>query len=169
MGAASKYFKNIYDSVTTIFEGMTVTFSYMFQKPVTIQYPNKMPEPLQKSLPDRYRGFLQVDYDLCTSCEACAKACPIDCISLDGVKVPGRKGKVPYFFHINLAKCMFCGLCVEPCPTDAIYFTKEFEGAWASVKNQVYSYVPEEVSLKFLEEAKKAEANKEKKVTEEAS
>lgn len=160
MGAVKNYFKNIYESVTSIFDGMTITFGYLWQKPVTIQYPNRLKEPVSTTIADRYRGFLQVDYNLCTSCEACAKACPIGCITLDGVKIPDKKGKAPYFFYINMAKCMYCGLCIEPCPTDAIFFTKEFEGSYADQKDLVFSYVPEDVSKDFLDKARKLEEEK---------
>ncbi len=160
MSAVKNYFRNIYESVTSIFDGMTITFGYLLQKPVTIQYPNRLAKPIDETIDDRFRGFLQVDYNLCTSCEACAKACPIDCIALDGVKIPDKKGKAPYFFYINMGKCMFCGLCVEPCPTDAIYFTKQFEGSYANQMDLVYSYVPENVSKDFLAKARKLEEEK---------
>jgi NADH-quinone oxidoreductase subunit I/NAD(P)H-quinone oxidoreductase subunit I len=163
MNLVREYFKNIKDSVVTIFDGMSITLAYIVQKPVTIQYPNRIKEPIQKSLPENYRGFLQVNHETCTSCEACSKACPIGCIALDGVKVPGRKGKAPVFFYINIAKCMFCGLCVEPCPSDSIYFTKEFEGASENIGNLVYSYISEEVSQKYIEEAIKLEKEKKEK------
>ncbi len=162
MSSAGNYLKNIYQTIVSILDGMSITFSYLLQKPVTIQYPNRLDGPVQKRVADRFRGLLQVDYDLCTSCMACAKACPIDCITLDGVKVPGHKGKAPYFFYIDLAKCMYCGLCVEPCPTDAIFFTREFEGSVSHVENLVYSYVPEEVARRFIYENAKAEREKER-------
>lgn len=166
MTGITQYFKNIYETITTIFDGMSITFSYLFQKPITVQYPNRLKEPVQKQLPERYRGFLQVDHNICTSCEACAKACPIDCISLDGVKVSGRKGKAPYFFYIDLSKCMFCGLCIEPCPTDSIYFTREFEGSEADVEKLIFTYVPADVSKKYLAEGEKYKKEKQAKQLE---
>lgn len=34
-----EYFRNIYQTVTTIFIGMGITWKNMFRDPVTIQYP----------------------------------------------------------------------------------------------------------------------------------
>jgi len=154
MSAVATYFKNIYDSAATLFDGMSVTFSYLLQKPITVQYPEKLKDPLEKTLPDRYRGFLDVDWQNCTVCDNCAKACPIDCIYVEGVKIPGRRGKVPIAFYIDLSKCMYCGLCVEPCATDAVFFTTEFEGATDKPGSLIRSYVPDEVAKKFIEESK---------------
>lgn len=153
MTAVKEYLNNIKSTITTIFDGMSITFSYLFQKPITIEYPNRIKIPIQKQLPDRYRGFLQVDHRMCVCCELCVKACPINVIALDGVKVPGRKGKAPYYFYIDMSKCMFCGLCVEACPSSSIYFTTEFEGSVVDQKNLIFSYVPEEIAKTYLEQA----------------
>ncbi len=52
-----------------------------------------------------------IEADACTGCTACAKACPVDCIT-------GEKGKV---HAIRLDDCIKCGSCREVCPTDAVY------------------------------------------------
>ena len=162
MTAVFIYFKNIFDTVYSVYDGMSITFSYFFQKPITLEYPNRNKKSVQETLPDRYRGFLGVNYETCTSCDACAKACPIDCITLAGVKIPGRKGKAPVYFYIDLAKCMFCGLCVPPCPTDAIFFTKEFEGSVVDPSKLIYSYVPEEIAKDFIKQSREAQKTSEK-------
>ncbi len=160
MSAVIQYFKNIVDSAVSIFDGMTVTFSYMLQKPITVQYPNRLKSPVQTQIADRYRGFLQVDPELCTSCLLCLKECPIDCIQLDGVRIPGRKGKAPYYFFIDIGKCMFCGLCVYVCPTDAIYFTREFEGSARNMGHLIFSYIPEETAREYIKKNIIAEKQK---------
>ena len=68
--APSAYFSNIRDAVTTIFEGMSVTFSHLVRKPYTVQYPDRMPIRVQDTLPFRYRGLLEVDLEICTGCLA---------------------------------------------------------------------------------------------------
>jgi len=156
MTAALTYFRNIYDTVVSVFDSLTITFSYIFQKPITVQYPYRIKTPVQETLPDRYRGFLEVTPETCTACDSCMKACPIDCISLSGIKIPGRKGKAPLYFYIDLSKCMFCGLCVPPCPTDAIHFTTEFEGSVLDRRKLVVNFVPEETARKFVREANEA-------------
>jgi formate hydrogenlyase subunit 6/NADH:ubiquinone oxidoreductase subunit I len=152
MNAALHYMESIYRSAATVFDGMTITFSYLLRKPVTVQYPYRIERPVQETLPERYRGFLGVNPETCTSCEACVKACPIDCITLSGMKVPGRRGKAPVYFYIDLGKCMFCGLCVPPCPTDAIFFTREFEGSVVDRKRLIVSYIPEETARRYIRE-----------------
>ena len=45
---------------------------------------------MQHTLPARYRGFLEVDMDICTACQACERACPIDVIAIDIEKDDGK-------------------------------------------------------------------------------
>ena len=47
------------------------------------QYPDRIELPVQDILPARYRGFLEVDVDICTGCQACERACPISCIQIE--------------------------------------------------------------------------------------
>jgi NADH-quinone oxidoreductase subunit I len=146
--ALSEYFGNIRESVTSIFEGLAVTMSHMFRAPVTTQYPYHPSAPDTKiggpeSLPDRYRGFLEVDMDICTACLKCEKACPIDCINIDVEKVQlgGKEVRAMVRFDIDLAKCMYCGLCQEPCPTNAIRHTKHFESSVAHLEHLLARFV----------------------------
>lgn len=137
-----EYISNIISSTKTIFEGMTITFSHLFKKPATIQYPNTC-VPVKETLPDRYRGFLHVNTDICTVCTLCETSCPIDCIVIEHGKDAEMGQRVMTRFDIDEAKCMYCGLCTEPCPTGAIHFTKEFEAATTDLQNLVFKFVPE--------------------------
>ena len=122
------YFKNIFDSVRTVFEGLSVTFSYLVRRPMTIQYPDRIDYRVQDTLPRRYRGHLEVDLDICTNCKACERECPISCIAITDSDEPDKKRWMAEF-DIDLAKCMYCGICSEVCPTGAIRHSQEFEGA----------------------------------------
>jgi NADH-quinone oxidoreductase subunit I/NAD(P)H-quinone oxidoreductase subunit I len=144
----TQYIGNITDTVKSAWEGMSVTLSYMFRRPMTVQYAG--PEAaatlavprVQHTLPSRYRGFLEVDMDTCTACQACERACPINVIAIEIEKDPANpKSRVMTRFDIDEAKCMFCGLCVEPCPTGAIQHTREFEGSQRSLHNMVLRFV----------------------------
>jgi len=45
--SVASYVKDIADTVKSTFEGMSITFSHLFRKPMTIQYPDKIPVPIQ--------------------------------------------------------------------------------------------------------------------------
>jgi NADH-quinone oxidoreductase chain I len=135
-----EYIKNIVAGVATIFEGLTITASHLFRRPITVQYPDKLPAPLTESLAPRFRGLLAVDMDICIACSLCEKSCPIQCIDAEITKPPER---LITKFNIDLGKCMYCGLCTEACPTQAIHFTKEFEGASYNINDLTHRFVEE--------------------------
>lgn len=145
MSNKNGYLRNIASTCSTIFEGMAVTFSHFVRRPVTIQYPDRVPVRVQDQLPFRYRGILEVDLEICTGCLACERACPIDCIVIDAKKNAQTKAMMLSRFDIDMAKCMYCGLCSEPCPTGAIHHTPEFEGADYALESLVRRFVKEPV------------------------
>jgi formate hydrogenlyase subunit 6/NADH:ubiquinone oxidoreductase subunit I len=140
--SVSTYFQNIRQAATSIFEGLTITLSHMFRKPVTIQYPDKTARPVSELMPERSRSWLKVEMDICTACLMCENSCPIDCIKIVVAK-DSPKGRAMSGFDIDMAKCMYCGLCTEPCPTGAIHFIPEFERAAYSLEEMISHFVPE--------------------------
>ena len=174
------YFKNIYQALSSIMIGMSITFRHMFYKSVTIQYPEQ-----RLQLPERERNRLFVNIDDCIGCDQCARACPVSCIKIDTIKaVPGdivgktgltsqgkKKALFVSKFDIDMAKCCFCQLCVYPCPTECIYMTDVFEYSEFQRSDLVYRFSDltteqvEEKKMKAAElaleqEKKKAEAAK---------
>jgi len=122
------YLQNIFETVVTIFEGLSITFSHLMRRPATIQYPDRIDRPVQETLPKRYRGHLEVDMAICTNCKACERECPITCIAITDSEEPDKKRWMTQF-DIDLAKCMYCGICSEVCPTGSIRHSQEFEGS----------------------------------------
>jgi formate hydrogenlyase subunit 6/NADH:ubiquinone oxidoreductase subunit I len=140
------YIKSVFTTSGTILEGMAVTFSHLFREPITVQYPDRIDRPVSETLPPRYRGFLEVQMDICTGCKRCERACPIECIVIDLEKNPETRKQEMTRFDIDMGKCMYCGLCVEACvfeSTGAIRHTTEFEAATNVFGSLTFRFIPE--------------------------
>lgn len=141
MGSFGEYLANIGRSIVTLGDGLAVTFSYLLRKPFTIQYPDRTKVPVVAMLPERSRGILEIDIDVCTGCTMCAKQCPIDCIHIEVAKDEETKQRMIKRFDIDVAKCMFCGLCVESCPASGLRHSREFEGSVGDVRRLMLSFI----------------------------
>jgi formate hydrogenlyase subunit 6/NADH:ubiquinone oxidoreductase subunit I len=139
--AVARYAGNIRSAALSISEGLSVTLSWVFRRPITIQYPDKIEKPVEEMLPERYRGLLEVDLRYCIGCMACMRTCPIDVILVEVAKHPQSGQRMITRFDIDVSKCMFCGLCVEACPTGCLHHTTLFEGTNARVENLVLRFV----------------------------
>jgi NADH-quinone oxidoreductase chain I len=140
VNAAREYVKDIVTASTSVFEGLVVTMANFLRRPTTIQYPDRTEKPVSAMLPERYRGFVEVDPNICTACKLCESACPVQCISIAVDKnAEGQRGMTS--FDVDIGKCLYCGLCVEPCPTGAIRMTSEFEAATEDIGSLVLGYV----------------------------
>ncbi len=120
------YFSEIINGLISLFIGMGITFKEFFSPTVTVEYPY---ETLKMC--DRYRGHIELLGDeegnaKCVVCGLCARACPSDCITLNGEKPEGSKKKVLTQYVLDFTKCSLCGSCVESCNFGAIDFSKEY-------------------------------------------
>jgi len=137
-------------SAQSVMDGLAVTLSYLFRPPTTVQYPDRLDKPVVETLPERYRGFLEVDLATCTACKACERDCPIGCIVIDLEKVGDVRAMTR--FDIDMGKCMYCNICVESCPipnqapgdaepTKCIRMTREFEAATDDFSTLTFRFI----------------------------
>lgn len=125
-------------------KGFGVTFSTMFKKVVTEQYP----EDFYPSAP-RYHGRHQLNrhpdgLEKCVGCELCAWACPADAIFVEGGDntederySPGERYGLDY--QINYLRCIGCGLCIEACPTRSLTMINFYELADDDRQKLIYT------------------------------
>ncbi|HPG11910.1 MAG TPA: NADH-quinone oxidoreductase subunit NuoI [Chitinophagaceae bacterium] len=130
--------------VWNIIKGMAITFSHLFKKRPTINYPEQK-RPFSKI----FRGLHVLNRDAegrenCTACGLCAVACPAEAITMEAAeRLPGeenlyREEKYAAKYEINMLRCIFCGLCEEACPKDAIYLSQTFAPANYARKGFIY-------------------------------
>ena len=171
-------FKTALHALITAGKGLAVTLAHVFgarrsrgvvdvrkanyfdqqQGITTVQFPKeKMP------MPEVARYQLDVEIDDCIVCDLCAKACPVDCITIESVKSPEVIGKTSdgsvkrlyaAQFDIDMAKCMYCGLCTVVCPTECITMTDQYVRSMTNLAELTYAFAdmtPEEVEQKKRE------------------
>jgi len=124
--------------IRALLVGFGVTLRKMFEKPVTVQYPEQKP-----NIPERYRGRIILTSDpsgeeRCVACYLCSSVCPVDCITIQAAERPEDHRRYPSAFRINFNRCIFCGLCAEACPTLALQMTRDFEMAETDSRELIY-------------------------------
>lgn len=165
-GSNLGYWKDIWLHTRTIAVGMGITLRYLFkpQEIVTVQYPHEI-DPI----PERHRGIHYLETDVCILCYQCSRACPVDCIEIEGTRVPnegfegayqGSKGATITKFTVDYGRCIFCNLCIEPCPVDCIHMGKEFDFTGYTRAEMVKNLITDDIfsvpDQKLLNQARKS-------------
>jgi len=119
--------KEVYFGLKSLFVGMRITIGQFFKPTITVHYPHQT-----NKIPARFRGHIELVRDektgiaKCFVCKLCEKACPSDCITVEGVKPEGAKRKTVTYYRLDFTKCSLCGSCVEACRDAAIRFSREY-------------------------------------------
>jgi NADH-quinone oxidoreductase subunit I len=125
--------KEIITGFNSLVTGMRITLGQFFKPSVTVQYPHE-----SLKMPPRFRGHIELVRDpetgkaKCFACKLCERACPSDCITVEGAKLDGAKKKSVTEYILDFTKCSLCGSCVEACRDNAIRFSREYNLASTS-------------------------------------
>ncbi len=117
----------IYTGLKSLFIGMRITIGQFFKPTVTVHYPHE-----SLKMTPRFRGHIELVRDpetgiaKCFVCKLCEKACPSDCITVEGIKPEGGKRKTVTYYRLDFTKCSLCGSCVEACRDHAIRFSRDY-------------------------------------------
>jgi len=83
-------------------------------------------------MPARFRGHIQLVLDPKTgkvalhACKLCERACPSDCIAVDGAKLEGQKRKSVTDYQLDFTTCSLCAPASRHVLLNAIEFSKEY-------------------------------------------
>ena len=111
----------------SLLTGMRITAREAAKPSITVQYPHDT-----LKMADRFRGHVKLVLDpvtgksRCTSCNLSVRACPSDCLTVEGIKREGEKKKSVSEYTLDFTTCSLCGSCVEACPSDAIEYSKDY-------------------------------------------
>ena len=117
--------------------GMALTFSYMFRRKVTIDYPHE-----RYPLSPRFKGEHALrrypnGEERCIACKLCEAVCPALAITIEAEpREDGSRRTTRY--DIDMTKCIYCGLCEEACPVDAIVLGPNLEFATETREELMY-------------------------------
>ncbi|MBN2704819.1 MAG: NADH-quinone oxidoreductase subunit I [Deltaproteobacteria bacterium] len=136
------YFGELWYGGKSLLIGLKVTFKAMLQPLVTVQYPRE-----ECNITPNYRGHIELVFNPesgtcdCIVCGMCARACPSDCIRVEGEKKEGEKSKTLSLFALDFTKCSLCGSCVEACPKGAIDYSQDYNIAGFSREDFHYDLI----------------------------
>ena len=131
----ASYWRTLWNTIVTTIAGLGVTLKYLFSRPITVEYPDALPE-----VPNGWRGIHAYEVDRCIICRLCEQICPIQCIAIES-EGKGKQARL-LRYEIDYRRCLFCNLCAEVCPVECLWMTGEWDLA---------CYRPEDCVIRFHE------------------
>src|ERR671928_2138734 len=110
-----------------LISGLALTLRYMFQRPVTVNYPYE-----KGPLSPRFRGEHVLrrypnGEERCIACKLCEAICPAQAITIEAGPRRNDGTRRTTRYDLDMVKCIYCGFCQEACPVDAIVMGPNYE------------------------------------------